>query len=301
MTRCEQPIERQNRGTKGALKKIIITGDDFGLAVPVNEAIAEAHRDGILTTASLMVGEQFSQDAVQRARQHPSLRVGLHVTLVEGRPVSAPWQIPDLVGAGGGFSTHLVRAGFNFFFHPGIRRQLETEIRAQFEAFRKTGLALDHANAHNHMHLHPTVLRLMLKIGKDYGLAAVRLPNEPPVRSWKASRKSLGPRLASWIFLSPWMHVMKRLLGRAHVRHNDFFFGMADSGAMTLDLALRFIGNLPGGVTELCFHPAKRRCAEIDHTMPHYRHEDEFRALTSESLLRAAQAANLQRIAFSDL
>lgn len=70
---------------------------------------------------------------------------------------------------------------------------------------------------------------------------------------------------------------------------------------MTLDLALRFVRNLPAGVTEFCFHPATRRCAEIDRTMPRYRHEDEFLALTSETLLRAVQADNIQRIAFSDL
>ncbi len=283
------------------MKKIIITGDDFGLALPINEAIVEAHQKGILRAASLMVGEQFCQDAVERARQHPSLRVGLHLTLVEGRPVSPPRQIPDLVDSHGAFSTHLARAGFRFFFRPGIRRQLETEMRAQFEAFHKTGLVLDHADAHNHMHLHPTVLRLMLKVGKDYGLKAIRVPNEPPVRAWKASGTSLGPKLASWIFLCPWMNLMKHMLRRAQIRHNDFFFGMADSGAMTLDLMLRFVANLPDGVTEFCFHPATRRCQQIDRTMPNYRHEDEFRTLTSKALLHATQAVDIQRISFSDL
>jgi chitin disaccharide deacetylase len=288
-------------GAKRAAKRIIITGDDFGLAIPVNEAIVEAHRKGILTAASLMVGERHFQDAVERARHSPSLRVGLHLTLVEGRPVSDPRRIPDLVDAGGAFSTHLVRAGFGFFFRPGIRRQLETEIRAQFEAFQATGLALDHANAHNHMQLHPTVLQLMLKVGKEYGLAAVRLPYEPFLRSWKASRKAFGSRFASSLFLCPWMNLMKHLLRRALVRYNDFFFGMADSGAMTMDLTLRIISHLPDGVTELGFHPATRRCEEIDRTMPRYRHEDELSALTGEPLLRAVQAAGIQRIAFSDL
>jgi chitin disaccharide deacetylase len=288
-------------GAKRPAKKIIITGDDFGLALPVNEAIVESHRKGILTTASLMVGERYFQDAVERARQCPSLKVGLHLTLVEGRPVSERRLVPDLVDAGGAFSTHLVRAGFSFFFHPGIRRQLETEIRAQFEAFCKTGLALDHADAHNHMQLHPTILQLMLRVGKEYGLAAVRLPYEPPVRSWRASRKNLGSRFAFSIFLWPWMNLMKQRLRRAHVRYNDFFFGMADSGAMTVDLALRIVSELPNGVTELGFHPATRRSEEIDRTMANYRHEDEYRALTGEPLRRAVEAAGIQRIAFSDL
>jgi hopanoid biosynthesis associated protein HpnK len=286
---------------KARLKRIILTGDDFGLAVPVNEAIVEAHRTGVLTTASLMVGAEFFEDAIERARQHPSLKVGLHLTLVEGKSVLAPRDVPDLVDANGEFSTHLARTGFRFFFYPGIRRQLEAEIRAQFEAFSRTGFILDHVNAHNHMHLHPTVLRLLLKVGKDYGLKAVRLPNEPPLLSWKASRRSLVPKLASRVFLSPWMGLMKHMLRRARVHYNDFLFGMADGGSMTADLMLRLIRNLPGGVTEFCFHPSTRRCYEIDSTMPLYRHEDEFRALTSDSLLKAIQATGAQRIAFSDL
>jgi hopanoid biosynthesis associated protein HpnK len=286
---------------KGALKKIIITGDDFGLALPVNEAIVEAHQKGILTTASLMVGAEFAQDAVERAQKNPSLKVGLHLTLVEGTPVLHQQEIPDLVDAKGSFSTHLARAGFKFFFYPGIRKQLEAEIRSQFEAFHKTGLALDHVNAHNHMHLHPTVLGLILKVGKDYGLKAVRLPNEPPVRSWKAARTSLGSRLSSWIFLCPWIYLMKNLLDQAHVRYNDFLFGMTDSGSMALDLAIQLMRNLPKGVTEICFHPATRRSIEIDRTMPYYRHEDEFRALTSETLRGTLQTIGIQTIAFSDL
>ena len=149
------------------MKRLIVTGDDFGLAGPVNEAIAEAHRRGILTTASLMVSGAAAKDAVERARALPSLRVGLHVVVVEGRPVLPPDEVPDLVDRSGVFSTRLTRAGFNFFFRPDVRRQLEREIRAQFEAFVKTRLRLDHVNAHNHMHLHPTILSIVLKLGRN--------------------------------------------------------------------------------------------------------------------------------------
>lgn len=94
---------------------------------------------------------------------------------------------------------------------------------------------------------------------------------------------------------------MKILLQRAGIRHNDFFFGMEDSGAMTLDLVLRVMKNLPEGITELCFHPATRRCSEIDQTMPSYRHEEELLALTSDSILQAVQEAGVERVAFSNL
>src|SRR2546427_12782693 len=124
------------------MRKLIVTGDDFGLAVPVNEAIEEAHRRGVLTTASLMVGAGAVADAVERARRLRTLRVALHLVLVEGHPVLPPREFPDLVDSRGEFATRLGGAGLNFFFRPGVRRQLEAEIRAQFEAFTKTGLPL---------------------------------------------------------------------------------------------------------------------------------------------------------------
>ncbi|MDR0843192.1 MAG: hopanoid biosynthesis-associated protein HpnK [Acidobacteriota bacterium] len=283
------------------MKKIIVTGDDFGLAQPVNEAIVLAHAGGILTAASLMPGAAYCADAVEKARQHPTLRVGLHLTLVEGRPVCAPKLVPDLVDDGGEFSTQLVRSGFRFFFLPSVRRQLEKEIRAQFEAFARTGLELDHADAHNHMHLHPTVLGLMLRVGKEYGLTAVRLPQEPPLRSWRAGGHSLAPRLTSSVFLTPWVFLMKRTLRRAGVKCNDWLFGMSDSGAMTEATLQRILQNLPDGITEICCHPATRRSPEIDRTMPSYHHEDEFRALTGDLLRRTLKDIGARTVAFSDL
>jgi len=160
---------------------------------------------------------------------------------------------------------------------------------------------LDHADAHNHMHLHPTVLGLMLKTGKEYGLRAVRLPKEPPLRSWRAAGNALAPRMASAFFLAPWMFLMKRTLRRAGVKCNDYLFGMTDSGAMTETLLQKILINLPDGVTELCCHPAVCRSPEINRTMPLYNHEEEFEALTGDGLKRTLNEVNAQRISFSDL
>jgi hopanoid biosynthesis associated protein HpnK len=248
-----------------------------------------------------MVGEDAAVDAVQRARQEPLLRVGLHLALVEGHSILPPRSIPDLVNARGEFSNNPTRAGLNFMFRPGIREQLEAEIRAQFQAFRKTGLPLDHVNAHNHMHVHPRLLNVILKVGREYGLRAVRLPNEPPLPSWRASRRSFTARLASWLFLLPMISFMKSRLRQERIRFNDSIFGLVDSGAMTTELVIPFVERLPEGVTEMYFHPSTRRCAEIDRTMPKYRHEEEYKTLTSNELIEAFKAAGVERIAFSDL
>jgi len=283
------------------MKRLIVTGDDFGLAIPVNEAIEAAHLGGILTTTSLMVGEDASGDAVERAKRLPALKVGLHLVLVEGKPILPAEMIPDLVGSDGRFSDRKVPVSLRCFFRPSVREQVRDEIRAQFDAFRKTGLTLDHVNAHQHLHLHPTVLGIVLSVGREYGLKAVRMPYEPPVRSWRASGTSLGPRMAFTACLSPWMRLMRHRLRRAGIRHNDYVFGLHDSGSMAADLVLRMIRNLPEGVTEIYFHPATRRCPEIDRTMAGYRHEEELRALTSGRVLASIAGGAIQRVAFCDL
>jgi hopanoid biosynthesis associated protein HpnK len=161
------------------LKRLVVTADDFGAAREVNEAIEIAHTRGILTATSLMVAAPAAAEAVALAKRLPSLRVGLHVVLVEGRPMLPPSQIPDLVGANGLFRTNMAASGAKMFFFPKVRRQLEHEIEAQFEAFRATGLALDHVNAHKHFHLHPTIASAILRIGKKHGMCALRVPREP--------------------------------------------------------------------------------------------------------------------------
>src|SRR4051812_32750677 len=156
------------RMTPPAPKSVTFSADDFGLTEAVNEGIARAHRDGVLQAASLMVGAPAAADAVRIARACPSLRVGLHLVVIEGPAVSPRRDIPDLVDAQGQFPSDQLKLGINYFFRPRIRRQLRAEITAQFAAFAATGLVLDHANAHKHMHLHPTVGAMMLDVGRQF-------------------------------------------------------------------------------------------------------------------------------------
>jgi hopanoid biosynthesis associated protein HpnK len=286
---------------RAAARRLIVTADDFGLALPVNEGVELAHRDGILTATSLMVSGDAAADAVERARRLPELRVGLHLVLVEGRPVLPPERVPDLVDEAGEFSCDLVRAGFRFFFLPAVRRQLAGEIRAQFEAFERTGLTLDHVNAHNHMHLHPTVLSLILSVGRDFGLRAVRVPYEPPLASWRATRRGLLARTWGSLSLRPWTALVRARLRRAGVVSNDFVFGLHDSGTMDEERVLAFAENLPEGVSELYFHLATGRCPELDRHTPNYRNEDELAAATSPRVAASLKRRDIELVSFSDI
>ena len=274
-------------------KRLIICADDFGRDVAVNEAVEEAHRDGILTVASLMVGAPAAADAVARAKRLPTLGVGLHLVLADGAPVLPAGQVAALVGADGAFDPNMVRAGFRFYFSPAARRQLAAEIRAQFEAFRATGLALDHVNGHKHVHLHPTVARLVVEIGRDYGMRAMRLPAEPvaPLRLAFPGERSAAP---AW---SPVVAALRRRLDRAGLVRNDQVFGIAWSGRMIEERVLGLLPHLPGGVSEIYFHPSAAASASI----PGYRQAEELAALRSPRVRQRISELGIGLACYRDL
>ena len=267
------------------MKFLIVTADDFGLHQAVNEAVEHAAGAGVLTAASLMVGAPAAADAVRRARSRPGLAVGLHLVLADGHSVLPPQRIPALVDASGRFGEHMARDGMRFFALPSVRRQLEAEIRAQFQAFADTGLVLDHVNAHKHFHLHPTLLEMLLRIGRQFGLAAVRLPREP---AWAARRAGPLKGAASGLLL-PWLSIMRHRLKTAGVAHNDQVFGVSGSGAMDEAALLSILTRLPEGASEIYLHPARRD--GLTPAMRDYRHRDELDALLSPRVRAAIGAA----------
>jgi hopanoid biosynthesis associated protein HpnK len=205
----------------------------------------------------------------------PTLKVGLHLVVIEGPAVLPPAAIPDLVDADGQFPSDQLGLGLNYFFRPGVRRQLAAEIRAQFEAFAATGLKLDHANAHKHMHLHPTVGRMMIDIGRDFGLRVVRIPAEPPaVMARCGTRVGLGGHA-----MYRWNALLRHQARAAGLETNDHCFGLAWSGHMTVARLRSLLASLPAGRNEIYFHPAASRDALLRRLMPDYEHEAELATL----------------------
>jgi hopanoid biosynthesis associated protein HpnK len=281
------------------LKFLIVTADDFGLREAVNVAVERAAREGVLTAASLMVGAPAAADAVRRARDLPGLAVGLHLVLADGWSVLPQRSIPALVDTERRFGNNMVKDGVRFFALPAVRRQLEAEIRAQFQAFADSGLPLDHVNAHKHFHLHPTLLEMLLRIGGEFGMQAVRLPREPAWAARRAGGPIAGPAVTG--LLSPWLALMRRRLRAAHIAHNDHVFGMSDSGSMDEPRLLEILGRLPDGVTEIYLHPAVASGAAVSPAMRGYRHADELAALTSPKVRAAVAACGAASGGFRDL
>jgi hopanoid biosynthesis associated protein HpnK len=284
--RVEASVAGRDGFQGAARRRVVLTADDFGLSEGVNEAVERAHREGILGAASLMVAGPAAADAVGRARALPGLRVGLHLVVIEGPAVLPRAQIPDLVDRKGWFPSDQVGLGFRYFLWPGVRRQLAAEIRAQFAAFTATGLALDHADAHKHMHLHPTVGRLMIEIGREFGLTAVRVPREPvAVLAACGEKVGVGARA-----LAAWTGLLGRRVRRAGMQAPDAVFGLAWSGQMTAARVRALAPHLPAGLSEVYFHPAAWREPLLTALMPDYRQEAEFSALIDPAVAAALWA-----------
>lgn len=264
------------------MRGLIVTVDDFGADVAVNEAVERGHREGIVTAASLMTGGDAFLDAVERARRLPGLGVGLHVVLVDGHPVLPPERIPALVGTDGRFHPDMVRTAFAIALSPSARAQMRAEIEAQFAVFAATGLRLDHVNAHKHFHLHPTIASAILAIGPHYGMRAMRVPHE---------------RETPWAMRRWSRHLAKRLR-RAGLLVNDEVVGLRWTGAFDAARMREALGELRDGLTELYCHAASADA--YPGSAAGYRYRDELAALVDPGVRAALAASRTKHGCFGD-
>jgi hopanoid biosynthesis associated protein HpnK len=255
------------------LPDVIFSADDFGLTLAVNEAVEIAHTQGVLTQASLMIAAPAVADAIARAKKLPNLNTGLHLVLIDGDSLLGHEKLPHITTPDGRFRNNQTAAGIRYFFSPAARRELALEIEAQFAAYAATGLALHHADAHKHMHLHPTVGRLMIAIGRRFGLTRIRIPAEPP-----AVLKTCGETISfSDHALYAWTRLLHAQAGP--LATTDHVFGLKWTGHMTESRIRTLLQNLPPGTAEIYFHPATRRDATLTRLMPGYDHEAELQTL----------------------
>jgi chitin disaccharide deacetylase len=276
------------------LKRLIVTADDFGAAREVNDAVEAAHRDGILSAASLMVAAPAALDAIARARRLPSLRVGLHVVLLEGRPVLRSSLVPHLTNDAGVFPTSPAALGTLITCSRAARRELAAELAAQFAVFRDSGLALDHCNAHKHFHLHPLVGGLIASIGARFGLRAVRVPLEPGAVLRKVERRTLSAAAAITV---PFAVGLRRRLATAGLATADRVFGLRWSGQMTRERLAPLIRHLPDGVSEIYLHPAT---GPYPGSARGYRYREEFEALIAPEVIAACRDSRARLGGFAD-
>ena len=287
-----------------AARRLIVSGDDFGVAREVNSAIVRAHRSGILTSTSLMVTGEAAAEAVALAREHPRLAVGLHLVLAQGRAAAPAAEIPHLVTGGGAFRDQPIltglRYGWEYVARSG-RIELRREVEAQLAAFASTGLPLAHLDGHLNMHLHPMVLPILLDLAPRYGIRAVRLSREDLGAALRYDSRHLVRKLFEGVVFRVLAAYAAPRLAAARIATADRVYGMHQTGHVDERYLLELIGTLPAGTSEIYCHPAEMAPAVLAAHQPGYDHAGELAALTSARVRAAVESGNVRLISYAEL
>ncbi len=278
--------------------RLIVNADDFGLAENVNRGIIQAHLEGIVTSASVMANGPALRQALELAASTPSLDLGIHLTLVGESPLCRSSQIPTLLGP----DQRLLPDARSFllrYLRGGIKAdQLRRELEAQVVRILESGVQISHIDSHQHLHVFPGVLSIVMELAAKYGIRAVRWPHEA-LRGdiLKESLRRPG-RLAE-------MAVLRSLTDKSGVGpdlwRTDRFIGFFWGGRLSSARLRLLLGQLgQGEVTELMCHPGL-----CDPSSPYshwgYDWAGELAALTSPAIRAETQALGIDLVGFREV
>ena len=270
-------------------RRLIVNADDLGLHPGINAGIFRAHHEGIVTSASLCPNGAAFDDAVQGLRGAPRLDVGIHLTVV-GSEVPLSPDLPTL--APGGRLPHTFAQLFRRLALGRVRREeIVAEMSAQVARALDAGLAVSHLDSHQHVHLHPTILPLVLEVARRFRIGALRAARRVvPVRGMRAAL--LG--MLSWP-----ASARSRAAG---MRTPDTFVGADDSGRLDEARLTRLIADLRPGTSELLCHPGQGTgeiAARYDDWG--FRWDEEMQALTSAAARGSLTRAGVTLTTYRDL
>jgi chitin disaccharide deacetylase len=287
------------------MKELILNADDFGLTTGVNEGIIRAHRQGVLTSATLMATGHAFDDAVERARATTTLGIGCHLVLTGGIAISRPEEIPSLADKRGvlpdSLATFVARVSSGKVRAGDIAR----EIRAQVEKIRRAGIEPTHFDSHKHTHAHPSVMKVLAQVSEELRIKCIR----NPIESLRHARKSLrsGPSASSkqLAAVAAVRLVASRFTATAKkhgLQFPDNFLGVALTGKLDAEALVRLIDTLPVGRTEIMLHPGI--CdSELVATGSRLQRQRELEldALLAPEVRRAIERHEVRMISYRDL
>ena len=243
------------------MKDLIVNADDLGWTAGVNRGIAEAHRNGIVTSASLIANGGAFDDGVKTARTLPAMGVGVHLNLSDGAPLSGPKTVPSLVDEQGKLSGGPEQLLLKLARRKLKPAEVEREWDAQIEKVRAAGISPTHLDGHKHVHMLPGLFPVALKLAKKHAIASIRISNEASslraALSGKTGRNA-GVMLKQGVQargLKLLARDARKLADKAGIESADYFCGIAQTGVLTREGILEMLEILPEGTTELMCHP----------------------------------------------
>jgi chitin disaccharide deacetylase len=279
------------------LKRLIVNGDDFGLSPEVNAGIAQARRDGILRSASLMVAEPAASAAAEIARADPELDVGLHVVVCRGRSLLDASRLDAAVRAPGRFIDSPVAAGMRYFFDRSMRAAMADELRAQVERHLELVGYLNHIDGHLNFHVHPLFADILVDLAVEYKVPCIRLPRERAMTTLRLRRDHAPRKLVESIIFRTLSRRTARMMADRGLTSTDALFGLHQSGHLTEDYVVGVLDRLRDGTTEFYFHPA----ADIGGVPPAAAAQLEVEILTSPRVRAAIARNGIELITFAGL
>jgi chitin disaccharide deacetylase len=241
-------------------RNLIVNADDLGWTAGVNRGVAEAHCNGIVTSASLLAnGEAFAEGA-KLARETPGLGVGVHLNLSDGPPVAPREAVPSLLNSAGEFEDGPEGILLKIATRGLSMREVEIEWEAQVAKIRAAGVQATHLDGHKHVHMLPGLFGIALRLAKRHGIGAIRVSHEA---SNLRVALSTGELRATVVLKQGVQARGLKLLardareqaGRAGISTADYFCGIAQTGELTKEGVTRLLRSLPEGTTELMCHP----------------------------------------------
>jgi hopanoid biosynthesis associated protein HpnK len=279
------------------MKAIIINADDFGYSPEVNAGVIRAHREGVLTSASLMVTAQARDAAADLARDNPQLDVGLHLVLCQGTSAIPHHELGGLVDSDGRFAANPTRAGMRYFFNRKLRERIRAECRAQIERHLNLIGYLNHIDGHLNIHVHPVIADILIELAAEYRVPYIRLPREPVFTTVALARDNFARKLTeAAIFHSLSARARRRMTERG-IKSTDWLFGLHQSGNLSKNYLHGVIARLREGITELYFHPA----ADVGGLPPAPEAQIEVELLTSAGLRSALDTHSVRLTNFAEL
>lgn len=243
------------------MKDLIVNADDLGWTVGVNRGIAETHRNGIVTSTSLLANGAAFEDGVKVARGLPAMGVGVHLNLTNGAPVSALKSVASLADETGKLSGGIEQVLLKLARRKLKLAEVEREWDAQIEKIRAAGVSPTHLDGHKHVHMLPGLFPIALKLARKHGIGAIRISSEASSLRAALSGKSgkdAGVKLKQGIQargLKLLAGDARKLTNKAGIEMTDYFCGIAQTGVLSRDGVLDLLESLPEGTTELMCHP----------------------------------------------
>ncbi len=277
------------------MKQLIVAADDFGLTKSVNEGIVRSYEEGIVTSLNLLPSGEAFDDALSLGGKISLDEAGAHPALTETIALTKPSAISSLVDADGRFYKGHAEFSLKYISGAISLDEVYIEWRAQLKRVYETGINITNLSSHEHMHMLPRLLDILIKLAKEYNIPAIRYPHADRSRS-RCSIKTVVKTL----LLSVFEGNMARALRASGMRAPEHFLGFLDSGNITEEVLLDILANLEDRTTELVCHPGFLGPEVLDSYTFNKNSEAELFALTSRRVKKLAGEEGISLVSYAE-